>query len=133
MFYRVIRAGHDLVYEPSYLVFHQHRRDVAALYRQLESWGTGPMAMLTKIYQREPAQRGNIHSLLAWWTTDQMRRLGSSVIKRKLPVGLVVAELAGGVRGLLGEYGRSQKRVQHRKRQHASMPFAGAEVCATAD
>jgi glycosyltransferase involved in cell wall biosynthesis len=124
MFYRVIREGHDLIYEPSYMVFHQHRRDAAALHRQLQSWGTGPMAMLSKIYAQEPAQRGNIHSLLAWWLGDQLRRLASSLIKRKLPTSLVLAELSGGVRGLFGEYERSRKRVKRRKAQHAdSTPF----------
>ena len=34
MFYRVIRAGYPLVYEPRFLVFHEHRREMAALSRQ---------------------------------------------------------------------------------------------------
>ena len=32
-FYRIIRAGHTLVYEPRFLVFHQHRRDMKSLLR----------------------------------------------------------------------------------------------------
>jgi hypothetical protein len=44
MFYRVIRAGGVLVYEPSYMVFYEHRQSEADLQRQYFSWGLGFMA-----------------------------------------------------------------------------------------
>src|SRR5262249_52755157 len=34
IFYRIIRAGYAIVYEPGFLVFHEHRRDMAGLSRQ---------------------------------------------------------------------------------------------------
>ena len=39
IFYRVIRAGYSLQYEPNYLVFHQHRRELQALRHQYWTWG----------------------------------------------------------------------------------------------
>jgi glycosyltransferase involved in cell wall biosynthesis len=47
-FFQVIMRGHKLAYEPSALVFHQHRRDFDALRRQIRNYGIGLTAYLTK-------------------------------------------------------------------------------------
>jgi GT2 family glycosyltransferase len=44
IFYRVLRAGATLVYEPQAAVYHEHRRDMAVLRRQYYTWGVGFMA-----------------------------------------------------------------------------------------
>ena len=63
VFYRIIRAGHALVYEPRFLVFHQHRREMAALGRQYRrSWGLGFMCYLTKCIKTDPERRILLHS-----------------------------------------------------------------------
>jgi hypothetical protein len=49
MFTRVILAGQSLVVEPSALVWHRHRDDLAALRHQARGYGTGLGAWLTKI------------------------------------------------------------------------------------
>ncbi|MDQ1723423.1 MAG: hypothetical protein QOG52_451 [Frankiaceae bacterium] len=41
MFVRVLLAGHRLAYEPSALVWHRHRSDLASLTRQIRDYGTG--------------------------------------------------------------------------------------------
>jgi hypothetical protein len=49
IFYRIIRAGHTLVYEPRFHVFHQHCRDMKSLLRQYRrSWGLGFMCYISK-------------------------------------------------------------------------------------
>jgi GT2 family glycosyltransferase len=48
-FVRVIMAGHALSYEPSALVWHEHRVDDAALQRQMYAYGLGLTAYLTKL------------------------------------------------------------------------------------
>ncbi len=48
MFSRVVLRGHALVVEPSALVWHRHRADVAALRTQAVGYGTGLGAWLTK-------------------------------------------------------------------------------------
>ena len=55
MFYRTIRAGHALVYEPSALVFHRHRRKMKELRRQYWSWGLGFMSFAAKSYRTRPS------------------------------------------------------------------------------
>jgi GT2 family glycosyltransferase len=47
-FLRVILAGLKIAYEPAALVWHVHRRDDAALRRQLHAYGSGLSAFVTK-------------------------------------------------------------------------------------
>jgi glycosyltransferase involved in cell wall biosynthesis len=47
-FFQVIMRGHRLVFGPSAIVFHQHRRDFAALQRQIYTYGIGLTAYVTK-------------------------------------------------------------------------------------
>jgi glycosyltransferase involved in cell wall biosynthesis len=112
IFYRIVRAGHVLVYEPSYMVFHEHRASEAALRRQYYSWGLGFMAFVTKSYRSDPPQRRRFRSLVFWWISDQIGQLIQAVRGRHvLPCSMVFAELMGGIVGLSGEYARSFRRV----------------------
>jgi glycosyltransferase involved in cell wall biosynthesis len=47
-FFQVIMRGHKLAYQPSAVVFHQHRRDLAALQHQIYTYGVGLTAYVTK-------------------------------------------------------------------------------------
>jgi GT2 family glycosyltransferase len=117
LFYRIARAGRPIVYEPSMLVFHRHRRTDRALRRQYWTWGTGFMAFIAKTYGAEPAQRGRLRSMIAWWLGYQLRTLARSVLGRDvLSPRYVLAELAGGVVGLAGTYGRSRRRLARTRR-----------------
>lgn len=49
MFVRVLLTGQRLVYEPSAIVWHRHRSDLAALREQAEGYGRGLGAWLTKV------------------------------------------------------------------------------------
>jgi glycosyltransferase involved in cell wall biosynthesis len=120
MFYRVIRAGYVLVYEPRYLVFHQHRREMDKLRRQYESWGLGFMAFVIKSYQHDPPQRAQFRRLVHWWFSYQFKHVKQRLRRRHpLPLSMIGAELLGGVVGLMGEYPRSVKRIEHIRRQHS--------------
>lgn len=111
MFYRVVRSGRVLVYEPRMLVFHKHRREYAALRRQYWTWGTGFMAFVAKTYGSDRPQRRRLRRLVRWWLVEQLRTLRAILRGREtLPVELALAELCGGVVGLAGTYGRSRRR-----------------------
>ncbi|MHC5831311.1 MAG: glycosyltransferase family 2 protein, partial [Nostoc sp.] len=75
IFYRVIQAGYPLVYEPKYLVFHQHRREYTQLRRQYWTWGLGFMAFVVKSYQSDPPQRSQLRRLVWWWFKDELKQL----------------------------------------------------------
>lgn len=118
IFYRVIRAGYPLVYEPQYLVYHQHRREYAKLRRQYWSWGLSLMAFAVKSYHSDPSHRALLVRLVGWWLKDQLRQFKSSLKgSHVLPPDLLLAEIWGSIVGLLGEYPRSLRRVEKIRRQ----------------
>ncbi|GGQ40411.1 glycosyltransferase family 2 protein [Couchioplanes azureus] len=49
MFVRVLLSGHTLVYEPSAIIWHRHRPDLASLSRQIRDYGTGLGAWITQL------------------------------------------------------------------------------------
>ena len=117
VFYRLVRARHVIVSEPRCLVLHQHRRESHQLRRQLWTWGLGLMAFVAKSYVADPSQRPKFRRLLVWWVGRGARMLVRRARGRDAPpVDLVLAELAGGVVGLCGEYGRSRRRVERLRR-----------------
>ncbi|MBE0568952.1 MAG: glycosyltransferase [Deltaproteobacteria bacterium] len=119
MLYRIVRAGHPLIYEPRFLVFHRHRREYAQLRRQFcRSWGQGLMAFVVKTYRTDVAQRPNLRRLSLWWFGYKLHGLLRSLLGRHvLPPGLILAELWGGIVGLSGAYSRSVRRTERIRRR----------------
>jgi glycosyltransferase involved in cell wall biosynthesis len=115
-FFRVIRAGHILVYEPQMLVYHEHRRELAALRRQYWSWGLGCMAFLAKCYRADPPVRPIIFRFMAWWLKYQVKEGLRSLRPNGPPLSMVLAEIWGGIAGIAGEYSRSTRRIERIRR-----------------
>ncbi|MGO9077918.1 MAG: glycosyltransferase [Streptosporangiaceae bacterium] len=57
-FFTMLAAGHSLVYQPSALVWHRHRRDAASLAGQAYGYGVGLGAYLTAVLVRHPRMLG---------------------------------------------------------------------------
>ena len=53
-FFEVVRAGHQVVYEPAAIVFHQHHDTYAAVRRTAFGYGVGLGAFVTKALVTEP-------------------------------------------------------------------------------
>ena len=102
MFFRVLKRGHALVYEPAALIRHRHRRDYAALRTQITNNGIGFYSYLVRIARAYPAERLAILRLAVWWLWWwNVRRLIRSVVRpRAFPVDLILAELKGSFLGL---------------------------------
>jgi GT2 family glycosyltransferase len=49
LFLRVVLSGHRLVYEPSAVAWHRHRREYPELRRQIHDYGVGLTALITKL------------------------------------------------------------------------------------
>lgn len=125
IFYRVIRAGYPLVYEPAALVFHEHRRELDALRRQYETWGRGFMAFLEKVERTDAEQRPKVEAMRTWWFHHFKRQLAKSVLGRHtLPPAMILAEIRGGLRGRRGEYDRSLARTAAIRQQFPEAPSA---------
>jgi hypothetical protein len=98
MFHRVLLAGGVIRYEPEALVWHQHRRDMEGLRRQLYQNGCGFGVFLIKRWREAHMRRGAVarYAIGRWgrWL------VGRLVIKRyrhghDLPLHLMWAELRG--------------------------------------
>lgn len=127
IFFRVLRAGAMLVYDPQVAVHHEHRRELAVLRRQYYTWGLGFAAFIAKSIEDDPTTRGRFRGLLLWWFNYQLRRMRGRLRRRDpTPMPMIWAEVWGGLVGLAGEYGRSKRRIAAIKAAAAGPPPAGA-------
>jgi O-antigen biosynthesis protein len=102
MFFRVLQEGHTLVYEPSALVRHRHRREYAQLRVQITDFGVGFYAYLVRNAIAYSRQRFAITCFGLWWLWSRsIRRLLLSLIHPwPFPRDLILAELRGSLIGL---------------------------------
>jgi glycosyltransferase involved in cell wall biosynthesis len=113
IFYRVLRAGRTMVYEPQYAVYHEHRETIPQLRRQYWSWGLGFMAFLDKSRRDDPALRGKQAGMARWWWLDKLAAISVALAgRRRRSLAFEFAEAWGGLIGLAGEYDRSRARVR---------------------
>ena len=113
IFYRVLRSGRTMVYEPQFAVYHEHRETIAQLRRQYWSWGLGMMAFLVKSRRSDHELRSRHSAMVRWWFLDQARTLARAVRRlRGRDINFGIAEVWGGICGLAGEYDRSRSRVK---------------------
>jgi glycosyltransferase involved in cell wall biosynthesis len=123
IFYRVIRSGYALVYEPGFMVFHQHRRDMHALRRQYRrSWGLGFMCYIRKCMKSDPERRANLIRLIWWWIAYEVRGFFKNFKKKAqrqpyIPLAIFCGELWGGFTAFFGGYERSVRRIQEIRRR----------------
>jgi GT2 family glycosyltransferase len=99
MFMRVILSGHRLAYEPSAIVWHFHRTDLAGLKKQMRAYGSGLTAALFAIMIKYRRARVEI-PLKA--VSGVLRVLGlNNRVKGNpsLPSGLMRRELTGMLAG----------------------------------
>jgi GT2 family glycosyltransferase len=102
MFYRTVRAGYILVYEPEALIWHYHRRELAQLRRQLNDFGRGVYAYWTKVILTDPEMRWRALSFaFIWYLEWFIKRL---IFKRYLPREWVLAEATGALQGPLAYF-----------------------------
>ncbi|MBK8901207.1 MAG: glycosyltransferase [Anaerolineaceae bacterium] len=100
MFYRTLRAGYVLVYEPAALIWHYHRASFQKLQSQLYDFGRGVYAFWTKTFLTDAPMRWKTLTFAmlwygGWFGKRLLRRSGS------FPRSLVLAEALGALRGPL--------------------------------
>jgi GT2 family glycosyltransferase len=102
MFFRVLQEGHTLVYEPSAIVRHRHRREYKQLRTQLTNNGIGFYSYLVRSAKAYTTQRFAILKLGLWWLWWwNIRRLLISLLQpMRFPRDLILAELKGSLFGL---------------------------------
>ena len=123
MFFRVLKEGGTLVYEPSATVRHRHRRTYEALKTQLTNNGVGFYSYLVRSAHVYPDERANIVRLGTWWLYYwNLRRLARSFVKpSEFPRDLIVAELRGSFTGL-NRYARAKEQAARLDASRAGDP-----------
>lgn len=109
MFFRMLKTGGVLVYEPAAIVRHRHRRTLEQLRIQIANNGIGFYSYLVRIADAYPDERSAVVRLgvswLFWWN---VRRLVQSFVRPgEFPRELILAELRGSFAGLR-RYRRAQ-------------------------
>jgi O-antigen biosynthesis protein len=101
MFFRVIKAGYSLVYDPRAMIRHCHRREYAQLKSQLLNNGS-VLAYCTAAIQAHPEDRLRFWKLaLLWLLSWHCRRLIKALLHpTQMPLDLILAELRGWFMGL---------------------------------
>ena len=110
MFFRVLREGYTLVYQPSAIVYHRHRKEYGQLRTQVTNNGIGFYAFLMRNIIRYPETRRAFIKLGLWWLWwwNVRRLLGSIIRPTRFPRDLIVAELRGSLVGLT-RYQKAQR------------------------
>ncbi len=119
IFYRVLRSGRPMIYEPEYAVYHEHRETIEQLRRQYWTWGLGMMAFLVKSRRTDEELRARHRAMVRWWFFNQLKALARAARGlRGRDFRFGIAELWGGIYGLAGEYDRSSARVRTIREQN---------------
>jgi GT2 family glycosyltransferase len=100
MFGRILAAGFRIVYEPTAVSWHRHRRTWSELRDALYGYGVGVYAMWTRrlLFDREPAV---LRHAIGWLRYGQIPGLWRALRRRpgSMPMDLLLAELYGCIAG----------------------------------
>ena len=118
MFIRVLQSSHALVYEPKALIYHRHRREFAALKRQI-SFNGSLYALWRSIAFAYPGMLLNCLKISVWWMFYwNIRRTVVGLLHRtQFPLELVLAEFRGAFVGMT-TYPKATKRVSEIVQEH---------------
>jgi hypothetical protein len=123
LFYKILKAGHRLVYEPSAYVWHRHRRDMRALRRQMYGYSKGHVAYLLTTALRDGDRRGLVRMATVfpgWHVRQVLRWVKWRLLRRNAyPLSLVAVEMLGHIVGPFTLW-QSRRRVA---RQGRSGPY----------
>jgi hypothetical protein len=126
LFYKVLQAGFTLVYEPNAYVWHKHRREMAALRRQIYAYSKGHIAYHLTTFLRDRDWRALSHILLLMppWRTLQAVRLILEKLQGKessYSLRMLWTEISGNLAGPWALW-RSRQRVKREGNSVAPIP-----------
>jgi GT2 family glycosyltransferase len=119
LFYRLIRAGYVSVHEPQMAIFHQNKREMERLRRQVDGWAVGMVAHMLKAFAADPSHRSKIAGFLCRLGIRKLGGIAASLFgvrSYRWPVDLALAEFFGYAKGFLGVYQTSVRAAKERRR-----------------
>ncbi len=123
LFYKVLRAGHTLVYQPNAYAWHKHRHTMPALCRQWHGYMRSATSYHLTLWLQEKDRRGFNHLVFGlpiylWgYVIDRLRG------QHQVPWSVVRSEVSGFFYGFWG-YARSVLRVKRLGRSQPYVPPA---------
>ncbi len=100
MFFRLLKGGYTLVYEPNAVVCHCHRRDFDSLRRQIKTWGTGFFPYLVSSATTFPDERVALIRMAMGWFFVKVRAVLASLLYPHSLRHLRITELTTLLKGL---------------------------------
>jgi O-antigen biosynthesis protein len=118
MYFRVLKAGHILVYEPKAIIRHRHRREYAQLKRQL-SFNGSLYALWFSIAMAYPEELFSCLKIAVWWMWywNIRRTIIASLHQTQFPKDLILAEFKGAFAGMTA-YQKATKQVAEIAAEH---------------
>jgi glycosyltransferase involved in cell wall biosynthesis len=104
LFYKVLKAGHIIAYEPAAFVWHKHRRDMNGLRHQLYNYSKGHVAYHLTTFMNDCDVRAllQIFVQLPLWRLKQLLWYAKSLLKGNepdYPFSLTLTEIIGNAVG----------------------------------
>jgi GT2 family glycosyltransferase len=117
LFLELLTAGHQLGYEPTAIIEHQHRATMADLDKQIHDYGLGFTAMLTAVTMRDPWHLLGLAAIVPAWLKSLRVESSAKSVNRAddYPPALARAELRGMAAGPLA-YLRARRASPLRRR-----------------
>jgi GT2 family glycosyltransferase len=119
LFYRVLKAGYTIVYEPRAFVWHKHRRDMKALRRQIYNYSKGHVAYQMTTLFKDQDLRALVRLFVELPLTYLWRIRTTLAGKSDYPLSIAFIEVAGNLAGPWALW-QSLRRV---KRLGRSQPY----------
>jgi len=125
LFYRVLKAGYTIAYEPSAYVWHRHRSDMPALRNQIYAYSKGHVAyhLTTLLRDRDVRALRDLTVRLPRWHLRQLTSYAKRRLSRKdhYPLGLILLEIRGNLAGFQALW-QSYRRVRREGRSTLYVP-----------
>jgi O-antigen biosynthesis protein len=110
LFYKTIKAGYTLIYEPKSYVWHKHRNTEAALKKQLYAYSKGHVSYNLTTWLRDKDWRGLVQ-ILFYLPYYHLERIKDCLLGRsRYPFSLIWVEIKGNLAGPWSLW-RSRRRV----------------------
>jgi len=115
LFYRVLKAGYTIVYEPAACVWHKHRRDLPELRRQIFNYSKGHVAYHLTTILRDRDWRALFNLALLLPGTHIRRAMRRLLGRSEYPLTLILTEVVGNLAGPWALW-QSRRRVRREGR-----------------
>lgn len=119
LFYKAIKAGYTVAYNPKAYVWHKHRKTQAALHKQLYGYSKGHVCYNLTTWLRDKDWRGLAQVLLGLPYAHYYRVKEALLGRSDYPISLILLEIRG---NLAGPWSLWRSRVRVAKEGHSG-PF----------